>query len=304
MPPARRRPRLQMQRRRKQQTSLSRLQSNVTELLVVATTTPKKRPHGALDNNKDDYDDASNDATFLSMDHPSANAVTPEEPKTKYGRRDTHANQQEREDHETSHPLVDEVRQSPALFSLSQSSVSTETDQSEMPTKRRLFFGKLVNETAISDNVKTVYRIVKKLTGSIGGNASMGPIYGELTMGSMQKMINLMKLHTGLDHNSYFIDVGSGIGKPNLHVAQDPGVRASYGIEVEHSRWLLGMSCLRGVLDLASSQTAHMGNVDDNDDDNIGGTTLVGHRCIFDNKDILHAKSFNPFTHVYMFSIG
>jgi len=68
-------------------------------------------------------------------------------------------------------------------------------------------------------------------------------------MGSMQKMINLMKEHTGFDSTSRFIDVGSGVGKPNLHVSQDPGVEFSYGIEVEADRWLLSMHSLQGTLE-------------------------------------------------------
>ena len=38
------------------------------------------------------------------------------------------------------------------------------------------------------------HKIIRKLTGSIGGNGYCGPIYGELTMGSMHKMIKLMIL--------------------------------------------------------------------------------------------------------------
>lgn len=34
-----------------------------------------------------------------------------------------------------------------------------------------------------------------------------------------------------------FIDIGAGLGKPNLHVAQDPCCRLSLGIELETIRW-------------------------------------------------------------------
>ena len=167
------------------------------------------------------------------------------------------------------------------------------------PTKRKLIFGRSVVEVELKDNVKQVYSIVKKLTGSIGGNGSFGPIYGELTMGSMQKMINLMKEHTNFDATSRFIDVGSGIGKPNLHVAQDPGVKLSYGIEVEADRWLLGMNCLKAVLDVVSD--------DPEPNDKTGGideSEKLGYNCIFVHGDITNAETFDPFTHVYMFSIG
>jgi hypothetical protein len=153
--------------------------------------------------------------------------------------------------------------------------------------RRRLIFGRPVQPVHVQDSVRTVYNIVRKRTGSIGGNSSFGPIYGELTMGSMQKMVNLMKEHTGFSSRSRFIDVGSGIGKPNLHVTQDPGVEFSYGIEVEESRWLLGMNCLQGVLEAAQERPDE-----------------IRHRCLFVRGDITEAATFDPFTHVYMFSIG
>eukprot|EP00522_Entomoneis_paludosa_P001929 CAMPEP_0172471894 /NCGR_PEP_ID=MMETSP1065-20121228/68054_1 /TAXON_ID=265537 /ORGANISM="Amphiprora paludosa, Strain CCMP125" /LENGTH=448 /DNA_ID=CAMNT_0013230009 /DNA_START=341 /DNA_END=1687 /DNA_ORIENTATION=- len=170
----------------------------------------------------------------------------------------------------------------PQLVTPSKSGASA-TAQS--PAKRRIVFGRY-SEIDVMERVKKVYRLIRKLTGSIGGNASNGPIYGELTMGSMQKMVNLMKEHTHFDASSKFIDVGSGIGKPNFHVAQDPGVEISYGLEIDADRWLLSMNCLRGTLDLAAQ-----------DED-------VQHRCVFVQEDIRQAHSFDPFTHVYMFSIG
>jgi Histone methylation protein DOT1 len=167
------------------------------------------------------------------------------------------------------------------------------TGEPDPPAKRRLLFGRVVNEITIQENVRLCYGIVKKLTGSIGGNASGGPIYGELTIGSMQKVVRIMKTLTGLDSSSRFIDVGSGIGKPSIHVAQDPGVAFSYGIEVEVDRWLLGMSCLKGIFDMAVKQSVC-----------VPSETRIGHRCFFDLGDIRQAQKFDPFTHVYMFSIG
>jgi len=155
---------------------------------------------------------------------------------------------------------------------------------------KRLYFGH--NSSSCDDTVlettRKVYGIVNKMTGSIGGNGHGGAIYGELTVGSMQKMIDLMKTHTNFGPKSRFIDVGSGLGKPNLHVTQDPGVEFSYGIEMEHVRWILGMSNLNMVLQHAKK------NPDSN----------IKHRCIFQHGDITEAKYFDPFTHVYMFDIG
>lgn len=170
------------------------------------------------------------------------------------------------------------------------------------PAKRRLAFGRSIVETVVKDSVRQVYGIVKKLTGSIGGNGAFGPIYGELTMGSMQKMINLMKVHTGFDSSSRFIDVGSGIGKPNLHVTQDPGVEFSYGVEIEESRWLLGLNCLKGMLDAAHAQ--HLEQAALPEKQRVPKEERIQHRCFFAHGDICTANTFDPFTHVYMFSIG
>ena len=184
-----------------------------------------------------------------------------------------------------------------ALFTTAAQAVpitpSSRHEPPSSPAKRRLLFGRLVEELHVQDNVRQVYKIVKRLTGSLGGNASEGPIYGELTMHSMQKMINLMKEHAQFDSTSRFIDVGSGIGKPSLHVTQDPGVCFSYGIEVEESRWLLGMSCLKGMLEAAADQ-----------DGDLSHDKHIHHQCVFEKGDIRQAKIFDPFTHVYMFSIG
>jgi len=160
--------------------------------------------------------------------------------------------------------------------------------------KKRLPFGREAVDTIPTLPVKSatrkVYHLVNKMTGSIGGNGHGGAIYGELTVGSMQKMVELMKIHTNFGPESRFIDVGSGLGKPNLHVSQDPGVEFSYGIEMEHVRWMLGMTNLNKVLEAAQKQGK--------DEDKIG------HRCIFQHGDITEAERFDPFSHVYMFDIG
>lgn len=163
----------------------------------------------------------------------------------------------------------------------------------ETPTEKKLPFGGKTKPIDVAQNVKRVYTIVNKHTGSIGGNSHGGAIYGELTVGSMQKMVNLMIEHTGLGPNSRFIDVGCGLGKPNLHVAQMPRVEFSYGIEMEHTRWMLGLANMHQVL-----QQAKMDEVEGRK------TDLIGHACVLEHGDIREAKFFDPFTHVYMFDIG
>eukprot|EP00571_Detonula_confervacea_P003661 CAMPEP_0172317514 /NCGR_PEP_ID=MMETSP1058-20130122/31866_1 /TAXON_ID=83371 /ORGANISM="Detonula confervacea, Strain CCMP 353" /LENGTH=428 /DNA_ID=CAMNT_0013032093 /DNA_START=16 /DNA_END=1302 /DNA_ORIENTATION=+ len=163
--------------------------------------------------------------------------------------------------------------------------------------KKKLPFGGKTKPIEIPDVVQRVYHIVHKHTGSIGGNGHGGAIYGELTTGSMQKMTNFMVKHTGLSEDSRFIDVGCGLGKPNLHVAQCPGVDFSYGIEMEHVRWMLGMSNLYQVLEAAKKDEVDGKEFKE-------GESKIGHGCYFAHGDITEANYFDPFTHVYMFDIG
>ncbi|CAM9393372.1 unnamed protein product [Ectocarpus fasciculatus] len=140
----------------------------------------------------------------------------------------------------------------------------------------------------VPEEVSRVYAIVAKATGNIGGNGSDGAIYGELTVGGMQKVVNVLKEHTGFDENSSFIDVGAGLGKPNFHVAQDPGVEISYGLELEVVRWELSIANHRMVLQ----------------DEGDNGVDIAKHNLFFARGDILGCETFDPFTHVYMFDIG
>jgi len=169
--------------------------------------------------------------------------------------------------------------------------------------KRRLVFGRYVRQVQCAPNVDAVYKIVRKLTGNIGGNGYSGPIYGELTKHSMQKVIDLMVKTTGFSSSSRFIDVGSGIGKPNLHVAQYPGVEFSCGVEMEHTRWSLGMTCLNACLDSAAIQQEKEEEENTKKKKSTNNLLLQGN-TMFLHSNICEAKTFDPFTHVYMFSIG
>ena len=169
-------------------------------------------------------------------------------------------------------------------------------DEEGVVARKKLPFGLTKKPIDIPPNVQRVYHIVHKHSGSLGGNGHGGAIYGELTTGSMQKMTNLMIEHTGLSKSSRFIDVGCGLGKPNLHVAQCPGVEFSYGIEMEHVRWMIGMTNLEHVLKAAKK--------DEEDDIDVEDDATIKHSCYFSHGDITEANFFDPFTHVYMFDIG
>jgi hypothetical protein len=115
------------------------------------------------------------------------------------------------------------------------------------PARTVLAFGRECAKLGITPRVEQVYKLIHQATGALGGNGYDGAIYGELTKASMQKVINIMITKCEMNNQSRFIDVGSGLGKPNFHAAQDPAVRLSVGIELEHLRWQLAMYNLKSV---------------------------------------------------------
>jgi len=107
--------------------------------------------------------------------------------------------------------------------------------------------------------------------------------------------------YQGLDSSSKFIDVGAGLGKPNFHVAADPGVKLSYGIECEEVRWRLSLANLRPVLEQSNALANGVKSTKKGKEPLKGPLT---HNLILKHGNIFEAKSFDPFTHIYMFDIG
>jgi len=158
---------------------------------------------------------------------------------------------------------------------------------------------------------------MRKCTGSLGGNGSGGPIYGELTSGSMQKVVALMVSKGGLNENSVFVDVGAGLGKPNMHVGLQPKVKYSVGVEIERVRWFLSLVNLNAVL--VENDGSHSGSWDSSSESGSGSVGTSPEvdlasgsspslpaplNVAFLHRDCFGAKSFDPFTHVYIFDIG
>lgn len=132
-------------------------------------------------------------------------------------------------------------------------------------------------------NIKQLYRVIQKSSGAVGGYGHNGPVYGEITMGTFDKIVHVMKRHTAFDASSSFVDIGSGLGKPNLHVALHPGVKLSCGIEVEQLRWQLSMHNLRFVMDQVPDMRRNV--------------------VYFAHADATQ-MDLHDFSHVYMFDVG
>jgi hypothetical protein len=150
-----------------------------------------------------------------------------------------------------------------------------------------------------SPRVEKAYQIVRTCTGTLGGNGTTGAIYGELTMGSMQRVINLMVEKCELNDQSRFIDVGSGLGKPNLHAAQDPQCRLSVGVELETIRWQLSMYNLKCLLPECTR-----GKEKNEKSSDITKDTPLLSGVNFMVGDIDEADYTDPFTHIYMYDLG
>lgn len=70
-----------------------------------------------------------------------------------------------------------------------------------------------VHPRSIMITLRQVYRIIHRTTGSLGGNGHGGPIYGELIMSAMQKIIDMLVEFAGLGIESLFLDSGCGLGR-------------------------------------------------------------------------------------------
>lgn len=138
------------------------------------------------------------------------------------------------------------------------------------------------------DLVGKVYALIRRkcldCRPALSGRGGYG-VYGELTLGSMSIVINKMKEHTDLNSTSIFLDVGSGLGKPTIHVAQAADC-VSIGVESIPIRHYVAMNCMKCVFDLAESNNK------------------IKSAFHFICSDILAFQNLNPFTHVYIFSIG
>lgn len=139
----------------------------------------------------------------------------------------------------------------------------------------------LGTDIIVPEKVVSMYSLINKACPT-GGDSYQGQIYGEMTIGSMHKLLNFLVRNCGLSLESRFLDVGSGRGKPSFHASLYPGVKVSGGIEIH-----------KGRLDL--SHVAYR-SLKKNDFD------LEG--VFFCHGDMLDVESTDPWTHIYLFDIG
>jgi hypothetical protein len=138
--------------------------------------------------------------------------------------------------------------------------------------------------------LKNMYSLVRRRAGKLGGGGAGGAIYGELTFKSFSRVVEFLKSECNLTSSSTFIDIGAGLGKPNLHVALDPGVKASVGVELGGERWWQSMDILWHGLEESTAAATGL--------DSLNGPVFLAHA------DFLNMDSLEAFSHVYMFDKG
>jgi hypothetical protein len=144
------------------------------------------------------------------------------------------------------------------------------------------FFSK--KDYLVREIYSAIHRVCADCRPSLTGHNGYG-VYGELTLGSMSTVIKKMKEITDLNSTSIFLNVGSGLGKPTIHVSQAADC-VSIGVESIPIRFYMAMKCLSCVYERAESNNE------------------IKSACHFICSDILAYQNFNPFTHVYIFSAG
>ena len=134
---------------------------------------------------------------------------------------------------------------------------------------------------AIPKHIKHLYSTIRGAIGSLGGAGAGGAIYGEVTMTSFHRLVLYLQSATKLHSDSIFIDIGAGLGKPNLHVAAYIKC-ASIGIELIGSRWWRSLSVLKAVV---------------KKDINVPPPVFI-------HANLMDCKTLLPLTHVYSFDRG
>ena len=123
--------------------------------------------------------------------------------------------------------------------------------------------------------LRRLYHACRPRAGVVAGD---GPIYGELRLGSFHNIVLALQKYTDIDQESIFLDVGSGLGKPCVHVAYVVGCRC-IGVEIVGARWRQSLDSVAAAKRLCASMR----------------TPLMLHA------DMRSLESLSPFTHVFAF---
>lgn len=125
----------------------------------------------------------------------------------------------------------------------------------------------------------------------LGGGEGVEGLYGSLRGSHMQRILDCMRAHCGLDATSIVVDVGAGLGRPLLHAMVGMGVAGAHGIEVD------GVKCLKAAAFLRQAATTleRRGMLPP------GAALPVP---TIEHSDVQRVRSLDPATHAYSFWEG
>ena len=125
-------------------------------------------------------------------------------------------------------------------------------------------------------------------SGLVGGeSAPDAPLYGEISPGSLSSLGDMLTDRCEFKSSSILLDVGSGVGKPTIYFAHNPGLDCCIGIECDRTRWCLSMQNAYYVL-LDSFLKSDSNKVN----------------LWFLHIDLKELTCFNRCTHIYSFTCG
>ena len=172
------------------------------------------------------------------------------------------------------------IRKDVQLSIMSTAGSSTISEQHDTTKEESILRTRLYG-MAVPKHIRSMYSTVRSAVGALGGAGAGGAIYGEVTMTSFHRLILYLQSTTQLNNQSIFLDVGAGLGKPNLHVAALTKC-VSIGIELIGSRWWRSLSVMKQML----KKEMH---------------------CpppLFVHADMMDIQTLNPFSHIYTFDRG
>ena len=147
----------------------------------------------------------------------------------------------------------------------------------------------IVRDQRRATEINDAFKVIQSQgSGRIGGESSPdAPLYGEISLGSLDELVESLKEYCDLGTSSIFMDVGSGTGKPSIYLAHNPGLCCSIGIECDKTRWCLSM---QNAYLIASKAFTRL------------NTCLIN--TWFFHIDLMELTSFHQCTHIYSFTCG
>jgi len=85
------------------------------------------------------------------------------------------------------------------------------------------------------DVIKKLYGQMRSVERALGGGEGVAGLYGSITQGSMEKVIQAWKEKCEFGRKSIMCDIGAGLARPLLHAIGDGEIDGSrsFGIEID-----------------------------------------------------------------------